>query len=139
MFHLLNADIIITTTLSNHNCKEFQMDLFNKETTGESHGHKELLIIHRKTNQLSTGLLLKRKIQMLLNLQLDITIRWENGLQEPGHILTAPLMMDLMTTKLLILCTKSITFDCYLFNFWFANIFKNFNHLMFRKFNLILK
>ena len=139
MFHLLNADTIITTTLSNHNCKEFLMDLSNKETTGENHGHKEQLIIHRKTNQLSTGLLLKRKIQMLLNLQSNITIRWDNGLQVPGHILTAPLMMEQMTTKLLILCTKSITFDRYLFNFWFANIFKNFNYLMFRKFNLILK
>jgi hypothetical protein len=51
------------------------MDPYNKETTGENHGHKELLIIHRKTNLLSTGLLFKRKIQMLLNLQLDITIR----------------------------------------------------------------
>ena len=136
---MLNADNITTTTLSNHNCKEFLMDQSNKETTGENHGHKELLIIHKKTNQLYTGLLFKRKIQMLLNLQLDITIRWENGLQVPGHILIVPLMMELMTTKLLILCIKSITFDRYSFNFWFANIFKSFNNLMFRKFIFILK
>ena len=136
---MLNADNITTTTLSNHNCKEFLMDPSNKETTGENHGHKELLIIHRKTNQLYTGLLFKRKIQMLLNLQLDIMIRWENGLQVPGHILIVPLMMELMTTKLLILCIKSITFDRYSFNFWFANIFKSFNNLMFRKFIFILK
>ena len=136
---MLNADNITTTTLSNHNCKEFLTDPSNKETTGENHGHKELLIIHKKTNQLYTGLLFKRKIQMLLNLQLDITIRWENGLQVPGHILIVPLMMELMTTKLLILCIKSITFDRYSFNFWFANIFKSFNNLMFRKFIFILK
>ena len=111
MLQLLNAETITATTLSNHNCKECLMDRSNKETTGENHGHKELLIIHRKTNLLSTGLHFKRKIQMPLNLPSDIMIRWDNGPQVHGHILTAPLMMDLMIMKLLILCIKSITFD----------------------------